>query len=252
MTITQWHVPIDDTSCYWYAIFTSFGGPVDHQQMREQRLKLYELPDYRPRLGRHNQYGYDADEQATRTYTGMGFDINVHDQWAIESQGRIQDRTREHLGYQRQGDRRLSPAAAVGDRPGGQRREAARCGSTQARGRPHPRPDHRRRHLSGRALAGLLEGVRRRAGAALELGGATPCRRWSPSTHDPGRTRGPVDRRPQDRDAARPSAASRPARCRWCGWPSPTSTACCAARPCGGRDRRGAQERRRLLRRRCC
>jgi hypothetical protein len=29
----------------------------------------------------------------------MGVDINVHDQWAIESQGRIQDRTREHLGY---------------------------------------------------------------------------------------------------------------------------------------------------------
>ena len=28
----------------------------------------------------------------------MGFDINVHDQWAVESQGRIQDRTREHLG----------------------------------------------------------------------------------------------------------------------------------------------------------
>ena len=54
MTITQWHVPIDDTSCYWYAIFTSFGAPVDHEQMREQRLKLYELPDYRPRLGRHN------------------------------------------------------------------------------------------------------------------------------------------------------------------------------------------------------
>jgi len=28
----------------------------------------------------------------------MGEDINVHDQWAVESQGRIQDRTREHLG----------------------------------------------------------------------------------------------------------------------------------------------------------
>jgi hypothetical protein len=28
----------------------------------------------------------------------MGFDINVHDQWAVESQGPIQDRTREHLG----------------------------------------------------------------------------------------------------------------------------------------------------------
>jgi nitrite reductase/ring-hydroxylating ferredoxin subunit len=99
MTITQWHVPIDDTSCYWYAIFTSFGGPVDHQKMREDRLKLYRPPDYRPILGRHNRYGYDAGEQASKTYTGMGFDINVHDQWAIEGQGRIQDRTREHLGY---------------------------------------------------------------------------------------------------------------------------------------------------------
>ena len=98
MTITQWHVPIDDTSCYWYAIFTSFGKPVNHQQMREQRLQLYQLPDYRPRLGRHNQYGYNTAEQKAQTFTGMGFDINVHDQWAIESQGRIQDRTREHLG----------------------------------------------------------------------------------------------------------------------------------------------------------
>jgi hypothetical protein len=28
----------------------------------------------------------------------MGHDINVHDQWAVESMGRIQNRTREHLG----------------------------------------------------------------------------------------------------------------------------------------------------------
>jgi hypothetical protein len=28
----------------------------------------------------------------------MGLDINVHDQWAVESMGRIQDRTQEHLG----------------------------------------------------------------------------------------------------------------------------------------------------------
>ena len=33
-----------------------------------------------------------------RTYTGMGDDINVHDQWAVESPGPIQDRTKEHLG----------------------------------------------------------------------------------------------------------------------------------------------------------
>jgi phenylpropionate dioxygenase-like ring-hydroxylating dioxygenase large terminal subunit len=98
MTITQWHVPIDDQSCYWYATFTSFADPVDKAQMREQRLQLYTLPDYMPRVGRHNNYGYDLSEQRSRTYTGMGEDINVHDQWAVESQGRIQDRTREHLG----------------------------------------------------------------------------------------------------------------------------------------------------------
>ncbi|MDO9711615.1 aromatic ring-hydroxylating dioxygenase subunit alpha [Paracraurococcus lichenis] len=97
MTITQWHVPVDDGSCYWFAIFTSFAAPVDKARMREQRLALYELPDYRPKVGRHNAYGFDAEEQRRRTYTGMGEDINVHDQWAVESQGRIQDRTREHL-----------------------------------------------------------------------------------------------------------------------------------------------------------
>jgi len=98
MTITQWHVPIDDRSCYWYAIFTSFAEPVDKAEMRRQRLELYTLPDYRPRIGRHNDYGFDIEEQRFSTYTGMGEDINVHDQWAVESQGRIQDRTREHLG----------------------------------------------------------------------------------------------------------------------------------------------------------
>ncbi len=98
MTITQWHVPVDDTHCYWYAIFTSFGLPVDKAAMRGQRLKLYELPDYKPRLNKRNHYGFDAGEQLRQTYTGMGHDINVHDQWAVESPGPIQDRTREHLG----------------------------------------------------------------------------------------------------------------------------------------------------------
>lgn len=97
MVITQWHVPIDDTHCWWYAMFSSYGGPVDQAAMRAQRLELYTLPDYRPRVGKANDYGFDADEQRTRTYTGMGDDINVHDQWAVESPGPLQDRTREHL-----------------------------------------------------------------------------------------------------------------------------------------------------------
>lgn len=98
MTITQWHVPVDDTRCYWYSMFTSFTKPVDKVTMREQRLKEHRLPDYAPLKSRANNYGYNPDEQDTLTYTGMGLDINVHDQWAVESMGAIQDRRQEHLG----------------------------------------------------------------------------------------------------------------------------------------------------------
>ena len=99
MTITQMHVPVDDTHNYWYAFFTSFDGPVDKDTMRRQRLDAVTLPDYLPKSGEHNRWGFDAEEQHNRTYLGMGEDdINVHDQWACESMGPIQDRTREHLG----------------------------------------------------------------------------------------------------------------------------------------------------------
>ena len=98
MMITQWHVPVDDENCYWYTMFTSFGTPVNKELMREQRLKEHRLPDYAPLKNQANNYHYDPEEQKSLTYTGMGLDINVHDQWAVESMGAIQDRTREHLG----------------------------------------------------------------------------------------------------------------------------------------------------------
>ena len=98
MIITQWHVPIDDEHCYWYSMFTSFTEPVDKEMMRAQRLKEHRLPDYAPVKNRRNNYGYDPDEQDSETYTGMGLDINVHDQWAVKSPGPVFDRTNEHLG----------------------------------------------------------------------------------------------------------------------------------------------------------
>jgi len=99
LTITQWHVPVDDEHTYWYSFFTSFAGPVDREAMRNQRLQFISLPDYIPKSGRHNQWGFNPEEQRSRTFLGMGEeDINVHDQWAVESMGPIQDRSREHLG----------------------------------------------------------------------------------------------------------------------------------------------------------
>lgn len=96
--MVQWHVPIDDVTHYWYMILYDFADPVDRDRLREQRLAGVTLPDYRPVHGGHDDWGFDAHEQNTLTYTGMGLDINVHDQWAVESIGPVQDRTREHLG----------------------------------------------------------------------------------------------------------------------------------------------------------
>jgi len=79
-------------------MFTSFNKPVDKELMRAQRLKEHRLPDYAPLKNKANSYGFNYEEQQRETYTGMGLDINVHDQWAVESPGAIFDRTKEHLG----------------------------------------------------------------------------------------------------------------------------------------------------------
>src|SRR5229473_843152 len=146
MTITQWHVPVDDENCYWYAIFTSYATPVDKKKMRDQRLELYELPDYRSRKNKSNDYGFDPQEQATATFTGMGADINVHDQWAVESMGAIQDRTREHLG--------TADKAIV----------------------QHPGPRDHGWHRADPGLGNLLDGGRRQTAARRAVGGAGACR----------------------------------------------------------------------------
>ena len=99
VTITQMHVPVDDEHTYWYSFFTSFAGPLDKHTMRQQRLAHMQLPGYVPKNGHHNGWNFNPEEQRTRTYLGMGEeDINLHDQWAVESMGPIADRTREHLG----------------------------------------------------------------------------------------------------------------------------------------------------------
>jgi phthalate 4,5-dioxygenase len=102
LTITQWHLPVDDGHTYWFSVFTSFDAPIDQAAMRAQRLPYTQLPAYSPSAGAHNRWGFSPKEQMTRTFLGMGEDdINVHDQWAVESMGALnaglQDRTREHL-----------------------------------------------------------------------------------------------------------------------------------------------------------
>ena len=124
-------------------MFVSFGEPVDAEVMRRQRISQVTLPDYRPINGRFNRWGYDPEEQRTQTYTGMGTDINVHDQWAVESQGSIYDRAEEHLSPSDVGirtHRRMflpRPRSFAANLPGadrsGLRTGCDRCGHAPAR-----------------------------------------------------------------------------------------------------------------------
>ncbi|MGY2849757.1 nitrite reductase/ring-hydroxylating ferredoxin subunit [Bradyrhizobium sp. USDA 4510] len=175
MTITQWHVPVDDENCYWYAIFTSYAAPVDKQKMRDQRLELYTLPDYKSRKNKSNDYGFDPHEQATETYTGMGTDINVHDQWAVESMGAIQDRTNEHLGQSDKAIVQYRPPAAAGDREGLRRREADAVPRRRLRAQ-YPGPGHDGRHRPDPGLGALLDGSRRQAPPRRTMGSSRAAR----------------------------------------------------------------------------
>ncbi|WP_405565053.1 aromatic ring-hydroxylating dioxygenase subunit alpha [Streptomyces phaeochromogenes] len=94
----QWHVPIDDENHYWFMILYDFEEVTDKDTLLAQRLAEVSLPYYRPLRNRSNDWGFDPKEQRELTYTGMGLDINVHDQWAVESMGPVQDRTVERLG----------------------------------------------------------------------------------------------------------------------------------------------------------
>jgi hypothetical protein len=99
MTITQMHVPVDDTNTYWYASSPASTSRWTRRTMRNQRLEAVTLPDYMPKSGQHNDWGFSpmssaaaptwAWARATSTCTTSG---------PCESMGAIQDRTREHLG----------------------------------------------------------------------------------------------------------------------------------------------------------
>jgi hypothetical protein len=98
-SLVQLHVPIDDENNWRYDIFYSFDAPMDQARLMRERLATYDLPGYTPKRNRENSYGFDATEQHSGTFAGVGYDFNVHDTMIIEGAGAIQDRTREHLGY---------------------------------------------------------------------------------------------------------------------------------------------------------
>ena len=99
MTITQFHVPVDDTGCYWYSIFTSFGAPVDKDTMRAQRLKTYPAPDYKPIFIERTMAGASTPTSRSRRPSPAWASISTSTTSSPASRpGAIADRTKENLG----------------------------------------------------------------------------------------------------------------------------------------------------------
>ncbi|HEY3117331.1 MAG TPA: Rieske 2Fe-2S domain-containing protein, partial [Chloroflexota bacterium] len=92
----NWHVPIDDTH-HWKYTFT-FGRGTTAESERERARFRTEMVDYQPVRNLSNRFLQSRAEMERDTYLGIGTDFQVHDKWATEGQGPIQDRTQEHLG----------------------------------------------------------------------------------------------------------------------------------------------------------
>ena len=93
----NWHVPIDDEHHWKYVVVFTQKNPMDKEQARAGRSEL--TADYKLVRNLGNRYQQDPEEMNSQTFTGMGTGFQVHDAWATEGEGPIQDRSREHLGY---------------------------------------------------------------------------------------------------------------------------------------------------------
>ncbi len=92
-----WRVPIDDTHNWLFVLSFKRSGPIPEEH-RYARTWGIMTPDYHFKRQASNRYLQDREEQKTSTFTGMGSVFVVQDSFANETQGPIQDRTKEMLG----------------------------------------------------------------------------------------------------------------------------------------------------------
>ena len=91
----HWHVPIDDTHNMRFDLVFNRAQPIDKEKYRN-RWK----DDFGPNgelRALENRYFQDPALMQTSNFTGMGDSFPIHDAFACESMGPIQDRTQENL-----------------------------------------------------------------------------------------------------------------------------------------------------------
>ncbi len=92
-----WRVPIDDTHHWLYAFAYRREGAIPEEH-RYSRTWAIMSRDYHLLRNSSNRYLQDRDEQRTSTFSGMGSVFVPQDAMANETQGPVQDRTKELLG----------------------------------------------------------------------------------------------------------------------------------------------------------
>jgi hypothetical protein len=93
----RWYVPIDDYSHCRFEFFYSHAEPLNKERLKKSRAENIG-PDNRHVRRIENRYLQDRKEQKTGSWCGMGMHFPSQDAFAIETQGVIQDRTKENLG----------------------------------------------------------------------------------------------------------------------------------------------------------
>ena len=93
-----WHVPIDDYRHWRWHFALRRDAPLDStSRVVSGRVNSAEYEsEFVLKRTKANRYLQDRSAM-DQNFTGMGPNFNVHDAFATESQGRIQNRTREHL-----------------------------------------------------------------------------------------------------------------------------------------------------------
>ncbi|MDP1965116.1 MAG: Rieske 2Fe-2S domain-containing protein [Reyranella sp.] len=94
-------VPVDDVNCWIYSYCWQPERPFSNSERAKDRggfnVHSEVDADYRPLRNQHNDYLRDRDVQLKENFTGIT-GVSEQDAAIQDSQGPIQDRTREHLG----------------------------------------------------------------------------------------------------------------------------------------------------------
>jgi hypothetical protein len=92
----NWHVAIDDTHHWKYALTFRRTSPVRARPAGQGRTAE---TNYHPVRNLGNRFLQDRESMKTTFFSGLGGDFLADDGCVTQGAGPIQDRTQEHLGY---------------------------------------------------------------------------------------------------------------------------------------------------------